>query len=211
MNIKFFTFILALTLSCSALAQKEAAAKKVLDATASKLQKMKSVKAQFTITAFQGASDQGSTNGTMLLNGKRYRMETAEAITWFDGKTQWSYLPQNDEVNVTTPTKEEQAAMNPYAFITLYKKGFNYSLSTTSYQGKTMNQVRLTAESPATDIQEVLVVVTPDNVPVSVRIRQGKSQWTRIRISSLQSQKTTDADFTFPNEKYPNAEIIDLR
>ncbi|MBQ0049653.1 MAG: hypothetical protein KBT12_05400 [Bacteroidales bacterium] len=211
MVMKILTILSATFFALCSYAQKAPEAKKLLDATASKLQKMKSIEASFTLTSFKGTTEQGSTQGTILLSGKRYQITTPEAITWFDGKTQWSYIPDNEEVNLSTPTKAEQAAMNPYAFITLYKKGFNYTTTPTTYNGNNAMEVRLTSESSSSDIQEALIVITPDHVPVSVRIRQGSSQWTRIRIASLRQKKTSDSDFVFHAEQYPHAEIIDLR
>lgn len=209
---KIAILLFAGLLSFPAMAQKDAKAKKVLDATASKLSAMKGIKANFEITSFNGTAQQGSSTGTMYLDGKRYRMESPELITWFDGKTQWAYIPENDEVNVSTPTKEEQQAANPYAFVALYKKGYNYTMTPTTYNGKTVNEVRLTAESSSADIQEARVVISTDNVPYSIRIRQGKANWTRIRISSLAGKQKFNKDtFTFPKDQYPSAEIIDLR
>ena len=49
---------------------------------------------------------------------------TAKATVWFNGKTQWSYMPSTNEVNVSTPNEVQQAAMNPYTFINMYKSGY---------------------------------------------------------------------------------------
>lgn len=193
-------------------AQKDASARKLLDATSSKLSSLKSAKADFQITSFIGTQEQGNATGTMYIEGKKYKMVTPDLITWFDGKTQWAYMPSTEEVNISTPTKKEQAATNPYSFIGIYKKGYNYTVSNTTYNGKSAREVRLTAESSSADIQEARIVITPDNLPSSIRIRQGKNNWTRIRISSLKgNQKFSKDTFTFPAGEYANAEIIDLR
>lgn len=209
---QLLTLLLAVFLTCPAMAQKDANAKKLLDATASKISSLKGIKAHFEITSFSGTSEQGSSTGTMYLDGKRYKMESAELVTWFDGKTQWAYLPDNDEVNISIPTKEEQLAANPYSFIGLYRKGYNYTMKPTTYKGKSAIEVRLMAESSHADIQEARVVISSDYTPCSIRIRQGKSTWTRIRISSLAGKQKFDKNtFTFPQSQYPTAEIIDLR
>lgn len=200
--MKSILLMLCLCISMPALAQKSAEARKVLDKTAAKLTSMKVVKAQFKISG-GGQSE----SGTICLSGKKYKVTTNEMITWFDGKTQWTYVPANEEVNVTEPTAAEQASMNPYSFLSLYKKGYNYTMK----KNGTSYEVHLKAENQRSSIPEVKVTITKEYLPTSVSLRQGQ-QWATISISSLQgNQQFPASTFTFPKSKYPKAEIIDLR
>lgn len=194
--------VLCACTSMSASAQKDVTAKKVLDKTASQLLSMKAVKASFKIS---GAGQ--STSGTICLSGNKYKVKTPEMTTWFDGKTQWAYMPDTEEVNVSNPTKAEQASMNPYTFLSLYKKGYNYTMK----KNKGSYDVHLVAENKNASIPEVKVNITNGYIPTQVSIRQGK-QWMTISINDLAGNQKFDKNvFTFPKSKYPNAEIIDLR
>lgn len=209
---KIFVLLAATIMVLPALAYKDIAAKKLLDKTAAKLSSLQPVKTSFEITSFIGTSEQGTVRGIMYLDGKKYKMESPDMLTWFDGTTQWAYLPESNEVNVSTPTKEEQQTTNPYAFIGLYKKGYNYTMKQINNNGQTAYEVSLTAEKRDADIQEVRINISSDHTPYSIRVRQGKDNWTRIRVNSLQGkQKFSKDTFTFPKEKYPDAEVIDLR
>ncbi len=211
---KTLTIIACLLFSLTAFAQKDPAAKKVLDATASKLSSMKNIKAQFEISQFRGATATGETmKGAIFLSGKKYKVEApGVTTTWFDGKTQWVYMHDTEEVNVSTPTKQEQATMNPYAFIGLYKQGYDYSMKEVKVLGTDTYEIRLTAQQASAEIPEAVINISKNNEPISVRVRQGKQTWTRIRIFNLQGkQKFANDTFTFPRNEYTNAEIIDLR
>ena len=54
--------------------------------------------------AFQISSAKVNASGTMALKGQKFQVTTPHGITWFDGKTQWTYVKQNEEGNVSTPT-----------------------------------------------------------------------------------------------------------
>ena len=193
-------------------AQKDAAARKVLDKTAATLSSLKGVKTGFEITSFVGIAEQGSTQGTMYLDGKKYRMESPDMLTWYDGETQWAYLPETNEVNVTHPTPEEQQTTHPYAFTAIYKKGYNYTMKQVNHNGEKAYEVYLKAENREADIQEIRVNISSNYIPYSIRVRQGQNNWTRIRVNNLQGkQKFSKDTFTFPTSKYPDAELIDLR
>lgn len=85
-------------------------------------------------------------------------------------------------------------------------------MNKTTLNGSSVYEIRLTAESASADIQEARLNISMDYIPVSVRIRQGKKTWTRIRVSGLQGKQKFSSDtFTFPASKYPDAELIDLR
>ena len=43
----------------------------------------------------------GTGNGTLLLKGNRFYLNSGGIQSWFDGTTQWSYLESSEEVNVS--------------------------------------------------------------------------------------------------------------
>ena len=177
-------------------------AKSVLDKAAATVTVKEGVKANFKITA-----SNGTTSGTLLLKGRKFHATTPVATIWFDGKTQWTYLKNNDEVNVSNPTEAQLQAINPYNFINLYKKGYNATLNKS---GKDYI-VHLTATDKSKKIQELFVSVNKTNYhPTQVKLLQGK-KWTVFDISDLKRQNIPDSLFQFNSKDFPNAEIIDLR
>lgn len=188
-------------------------AKDVLDKTAAKLRGNGGMQANFEATTFKGTTQTGSTDGSIFISGTKFQFSTSELAVWFDGKTQWSLLKSSNEVNVSTPTQEEIQQMNPYAFAEIYKKGYNLSLTETTYKGTACYEVRLLAQKRTASIQEMRITIGKTNyLPQSVRIRQGSNGWTRIRINSLKTGKKWNEDFFRFNPKdYPDTEVIDLR
>ncbi len=91
-------------------------AKDILEKVAAKITNKSGVTASFKMES----EKMGTTTGTIAVKGKKFQASTPQAITWFDGKTQWTYLKSNDEVNVSTPTPQQLQAINPYTFIYIY-------------------------------------------------------------------------------------------
>jgi len=199
-------------MTCVSMMQAETNGKKVLDAAASKIRKSGDMKVEFSATTFTGTDAQGSTSGTMLIQGKKFQLNTPEMITWFDGNKQWSYVPENEEVNLTIPNQKEMQAINPYAFLDIYKKGYDITVREASLRGQAIYEVHLLARKSEMSAQEVYIDVNQkDYALMCIRVRQG-IDWHRISIQSCEGhQSFQDSDFTFPSEKYPNAELIDLR
>lgn len=187
-------------------------AKQILDNTATKIKQMGDVEVRFAATSFSGTTEQGKTNGIVLLQGKKMYLSTDEMKMWYNGKTQWSLIPESGEVNVSTPTEREMTNMNPYSFLNLYKKGYKMKAHQTKLRGKDVYEIHLTARSQNANAQEIYVdVAKNDYSPLCIRVRQDNN-WNRISIQSIQGNKHfNDADFEFPKSEYPNIEIIDLR
>ena len=176
--------------------------KSVLDKAAATITVKEGVKANFKMTA-----GKGSTSGTLLLKGRKFHASTPVAIVWFDGKTQWTYVKNNDEVNISTPTEAQLQAINPYNFINLYKKGYDATLNKS---GKDY-VVHLTATDKNKKIQELFVTVNKSTYhPTQVKLLQNK-KWTVFDITDIKRQNIPDSQFQFNSKDFPNAEIIDLR
>ena len=176
-------------------------AKQVLDKTAAVVAAKSGAKASFTIKG-----DQMNASGTIAIKGRKFQASTPQATIWFDGKTQWTYLKKNDEVNVANPTEAELAAINPYNFIYMYKKGYKYTME--KKNGSFI--VHLTATNKRS-IQEMYITINPKSyIPSQIRMRQQKG-WTTITISGFKQSKLSDGLFRFNSKDFPNAEVIDLR
>lgn len=203
-------FFSACAMHLSALAQ---TARTVLDQTASALRSSGGIEATFEGTQFKGTQVAGTATGHIQIQGSKFKIASNALTTWFDGHTQWTLMQGSNEVNVSNPTAAELQQMNPYTFVNLYKSGYNLSLNEASYKGKSCHEVRMTAQSRSNNIQ--LLVATIDkstHLPLSIRIKDHRGQWTRIRVSGIHTKrKWGDANFRFNAKQHPGIEVIDLR
>lgn len=198
---KFITLLLLVT-ALGLQAQNATQARKVLDKMASVVGRPGGASAQFKISAGKGYAY----SGTIAIKGRKFYASTAQGKVWYDGKTQWSYLKSTDEVNISTPTEAQQAQMNPYQFLSVYKSGYALSMKTT--QGGYV--VTMKATNRARSMKTIVVTVGRNYVPTKVQYLQGKG-WTTITLSRFQAQNQSDATFRFNKKLCPGAEIIDLR
>lgn len=177
-------------------------AKSVLDKAAASVTVASGVKANFRMT-----TTTGNTSGTIAIKGKKFYATTPQAKIWFDGKTQWTYLKNNDEVNVSNPTEAQLQAITPYNFINLYKNGYTYTMNTAG----TNYVIHLTSNSADRKIKELFITVNKKSYePMQVKMLQGK-KWTTFDITSIKKEKIADSQFRFNSKDFPKAEIIDLR
>ncbi len=194
------TLIALLTLGASA--QNAAQAKKILDKTAAVVSSKGGAQANFNMSG----GKYGNASGTIAIKGNKFHARTADAMIWFNGKTQWTYMKKTNEVNVNTPTQAQQMRMNPYTFIHIYQSG--YTLGMTQKDG--VYNVHLTAQNKQRTIQEMYITVGKNYQPQQVKMRQGNT-WTTINISNFKACKQSDATFSFNSKDFPTAEVIDLR
>ena len=176
-------------------------AQQVLDKTASVVSNKSGASASFTI---KGGNL--STSGTIAIKGKKFQATTPQATIWFDGKTQWTYMKKNDEVNVANPTDAELAAINPYNFIYMYKNGYDYTM-----KKKGQNyEIHLTTKQKKSISEMYIVINQKTYTPSQIRLKQQKA-WTTIDIKNFKKANLADGAFRFNAKDFPTAEVIDLR
>lgn len=188
-----------LALLLLAVAASAQTARQVLDKTAVALSNKGGITASFSI--------KGGVSGTISVKGRKFQASTPQGIVWFDGKTQWTYVEQNGEVNVSNPTAAELQAINPYNFIHLYRNGYKAELKDVG----NLYQIHLVATGKGQSIGEMFIRVDKNTyAPTILSMREGKN-WTTITVGSFKKANLADSYFTFPSKDYPQAEIIDLR
>ena len=157
---------------------------------------------------FQASTENGSTMGYIDIAGNKFHCDMAGTIVWFDGKTMWHYVKSNEEVNITAPTAAQAAKLNPYSFISLYKKGYNCKMgkSTSAYY-----EVILKGKNGSAYQTIVVHLEKSSYKPLYVRT-ETKKVVTEITVNSYLTQQKFSADtFTFSKKDFPKAEVVDLR
>lgn len=204
----FLFYICALCFALPMWAQ-QPDAKSILDRTSENFRNAGGVKATFTVR-----TSDGSTTGAIRLKGAKFLLEADGMTTWFDGRTQWSYLASSDEVNVSEPSMEELQSINPYAFLSLHKHGYKEKLAKTdNSQDSSLYKVVLTTTDRKKDLQSIIFYITKKTFrPVRVSMTQRGGETVVIIINSYQTGQTyPDTLFVFDKKAYPKAEVIDLR
>ncbi len=200
---RILSTVLVLLVALTSMADNASEARRVLDKAASKINATSGAQANFLLS-----SDKlGHAQGTIAVKGSKFFATTSDATVWYDGKTQWTYVKNTDEVNISSPTAAQQAQMNPLTFVNLYKKGYRLSMTSTSGN----YEVHLVAEDKSATIEEMYVVVSASTyMPTQVRLLRSDG-WLTINISNLLSKPQSDSTFVFNSKDFPTAEVVDLR
>ena len=193
-----FTCLFALLTSN---AQDNRIAEKILDKVSVFLSNPEGVRIDFT----------GSENGYLIMKGEKFYLNNQNIQSWYDGKTQWSYLTDNEEVNISSPTKEEIQAISPYHLLKRYKSDYTYIyIGQSKRKGKLVHEINLTSKSDI--INDIKLIISDDNKPVAILFYRNNKLMSEVNITSLQTDsKIDDKQFRFDKTKYPQVEIIDLR
>ena len=199
---RLFTYwILALLPFCIC-AQTDTKAVEVLDKVVEDLSKSSGIRADFG----------GSETGFLLLKGEKFYLQSGNIQSWYDGKTQWSYVADTEEVNISHPTPEELQSINPYLILMRYKTDFNctYKGNQTRNGAKGHEIVLTSKHSEHSEVIRVFISNTYQ--PLAMRMEKNGQTLSEINVVSYKTnQKLEDGMFQFNKSLYPNAEIIDMR
>ena len=211
----YFSWIFCLILLSIAGNGQAQEAQAILDQAAQAYEQSNGIKANFAIHSVvpqQNISE--SFEGVINMKGDKFKLETPDMITWYNGETQWVYLMRNEEVNVSTPSGDELQLTNPVVLLRQYKKGFavQYKGRSTTRQAKSAYDITLTPKKKS-DIQQVdLQIEKVSHIPAAITITDKNGATVSIHISKWETGKNqADSFFSFNESDYPDAEVIDLR
>lgn len=149
--------------------------------------------------------------GTLLLQGDRYRIETADQVLVSDGRTAWAYSRPDNQVLISR-VDDDALALSPNAFFTRYPDEFHVQVRGTETLGGVRHDVlHLTPRQRNAFVREVtLHVRSSDGMPTRARVVDGNGTVMTFTLRNLERNPRLAADafrFTPP----PGAEVVDLR
>ncbi|MDH6304135.1 outer membrane lipoprotein-sorting protein [Parabacteroides sp. PF5-5] len=207
-----FTLLLLLFCATTIVAQN---ANEIIDKAASVYNNANGISATYTIrihSAQNNATE--SFEGAINMKGDKFTFTTPDLITWYDGSTQWTYMPRSEEVNISNPEGEELQFTNPVILLNSYKKGFTavYKGESTALNGKATYDVELTPKKKSDITKISLQIEKFTSLPAGITIQTKNGIKNTIHVSNIKTGvNQADSFFTFKESDYPDAEIIDLR
>ena len=155
-------------------------------------------------------TNQGTSSGTIAMQGKKFRVLSSDAKCWYDGKTQWSWSPLTGEVNITTPDQEDLQMTNPLAAVQHFKANFNMKKA----KAKTAKTYVIKLTPKKKDNIKTLWLYFDETTSLLRTARfemQDKSVYT-VKITDYKHKSLAASTFTFDKSQVPaGTEVVDLR
>jgi outer membrane lipoprotein-sorting protein len=214
MTPKFSLLALAATLALPAAAQQDPQAGKILDAVSAKYTALKSFQAGFTQTLENPAAKlKQNITGDITVSGQKYHLTASGQEVINDGKTTWTYLKNENEVNIadSDPTNQD---MSPAQMYTMYKKGYKYQLlKPVKEGGVTYDQIELTPENKTNDVFKVQILVSQADKSIkSVKTFKKNGTRTTFALKNFKANvPVTATSFAFNKAAHPGVKVVDLR
>jgi outer membrane lipoprotein-sorting protein len=223
---RLFIYILLSTLTiATAFAQKDADAKVILNKLSKQYRSYDAVKTDFTLTIDnQQANVKETQTGTLISRSKtnKYKVTlyaagkakptvTQDIIS--DGKNQWTFLKDANEVQLSTADNSEEG-FNPSQIFTMYEKGYKYIYtSQQKIAGKIYQVIDLTPEDSKKSFFKVrLLIDKVKNQLYSAQIfDKNGSTYTYALRTFTPNYKVAETAFVFDKKAYPGVEVVDLR
>ena len=195
----FFTLLSVLLPYC--LSAQTDKAKAVLDKVISTLTKDGGIQIDF----------EGTESGSIVMKGEKFYLHSGQIQSWYDGKTQWSYVADTEEVNISHPTPEELQGINPYFILVNYQENFESSYKgMKTHEGKQVHEIVLAPKGNAHE--QITLWISKTSHPIYIKVENNGKPVSEIHVKNVRKQKEiNDQVFRFNKSLYPNAEIIDLR
>lgn len=204
-SIVAFLLLCLLNPAVAAFAATPASARVAIDKMVRTMKSHPSLDVVFTVWQHNS-----SFTGNMSMSGKAFTLDTPDMKVWFDGKTQWSYPPSADEVNISEPTADEIAQVNPLSILSNLNSSFNFKIAR---EGKGRSYIQVIPKKASQDFASAVVTInTATNMPEKLEIKDAKGKITTVTVTSIKGGKKRPAvAYRFPKNKYPKVAIVDLR
>ncbi len=197
-------------------AQNDAQAVQLLKEVSAKMDAYNSLKLDFNVYVEDlHTSNRQSHPGKALYKAGNYRLELMGQIVFSDGKKNWTYLEDADEINITDNVDDDQNIMNPKSILKDFEKEF---------------KVRFVADKFEKNRPLVEIDLFPNKIDdkkysrITLKVDKTKKQIYSVRyvgkdgVSYLieihgfsENPNLPDSEIKYSDKLFPGADIIDMR
>lgn len=188
----------------------------ILDQVAAKTEKYVGLKIDFTLYVENlHNAKRDSYKGNAIYKTGLYKMDIMGQVVYSDGKTNWTYLRDAEEISITNNGDNEAFMTNPQAILKDYKSKFKVNFISDKFE---KNRALLEFDFFPKQIEN------KKYSKITIRIDKTKKQIFSVRYvgkdgvnylieidKMLENPTISDSEVKFSKALYPNADIIDMR
>ena len=208
-----FTILLLLItfLSYSQIDQK---AKSILDKVSETTKNYSSITANFEFIMENAEVDLKESNeGFLIIQDEKYKLSINGVEIFSDSESQWTYIIDAEEVNISEAGNEEEGSINPASIFTIYEEGFRYVYLGEFTKGSLQTYKIDLIPTEEKDFTRVILEINQSNLQIISAILYETDENTyTINVKNMETSKRYEAStFTFDSKNHPNVDIIDMR
>jgi len=214
-HLNLITVAVAFSLSSFAQPKEavDAKAKGILDEVSIKTKTYPSIKAEFTMV-MQGKDKAKKTEtqkGALQLKGDKYKLDIKGQEIISDGKTSWTYLKDNNELQINNIDPRSNEGVTPSNIFTIYEKGYKYKYDSETPNAHTINLYPMNPEKKKFHTLKLVInKVSKEISSFTVYMKDGNVFDYTIN-SFITNSPIPDSIFIFDTKAHPGIEVVDLR
>ena len=191
-------------------------AKKVLDKIRKKYDAYKTVEAAFTLTIEVPGQPKEVQKGSVMQEGKKFRLDMSDQIIVSDAVTTWVYQKKGNEVQINdADPNDANAFLTPKELLGRYQKGdFLYAImDKVTEGGKLMTQIEFKPKDRKSEYSKLRVSIDEKaGTMQSIKAFAKDGSRYTFKITLLTPNKPIPAaQFAFDPKQYKGVRVEDLR
>ena len=210
---RLWSILLTLFIGFSMQAQ-DKKAKELLDQVTTKVKSYSNIVIDFkySLNNVKENINQDS-KGIVTMKGNQYVLNFMGITKIFDGKKNYTIVPEDEEITISTLNEKDDSAITPSKMLTFFNTGYTFSMDITqNVAGKKIQFIKLTPTNTKDQRKEILVGIDYKSKNIYKVIEIGKKGTkTTLTVNSFKTnQPLPKNQFTFTQSKYPKYYINKL-
>ena len=199
-------FFLAITFLITTVQAQDA--KKLLNEVSAKVRSYDNIVIGFKYALNNPAENVSQeTRGNVTLLGEKYVLNLMGTEQLYDGNKLHIIIPEDEEINISSQSAEDEASVTPSKMLTFYEDGYTSQLDIVqNVQGRKIQFVKLIPIDSNSDLTEILLGVDKQTKHIyKLILKQQNGTNITITVNSFKTnQPLSKTLFVFDESKYEN-------
>jgi len=153
------------------------------------------------------------TRGEVFVMGDKYRLNLMGNTQIYDGVKQYTIIPADEEINISSINEDEDTGITPSKMLTFFEEGYIYKWDIEqNLKGRIIQYIKLIPIDSEAEYENILLGIDKHTKNINNLIyTMNNGTRTEIKISSFKpNQPLSENIFKFDKSKYPDYYINEL-